>query len=116
MSTIEDLNPDGFSAPDPGVRYLSVGDAGPTVEALGSVTAQAILTELGDEPATPTGIADRVDTSVQNVCYHLPRLEEAGLVTVVGTRYSEKGVEMDVYARTVGAIVIGGPSPSADAE
>jgi len=53
-----------------------------------------------------------VDSSLQNVGYHLSRLEDAGLVTVVGTRYSEKGVEMDGYAPTVGAIVIGEPSPS----
>jgi DNA-binding transcriptional ArsR family regulator len=112
MSTIERLGPDGFSEPEPDVRYLPLDDAGPTVEALGSETAQSILSELGGDPATATEIADRVGTSVQNVCYHLPRLESAGLATVVGTRYSEKGAEMDVYARTVGAVVIGEPSSS----
>lgn len=116
MSTIERLSPDGFSEPEPGVQYLPVDDAGPTVEALGSETAQSILSETGGDPATASEIADRVGTSLQTVCYHLPRLESAGLVTVVGTRYSEKGAEMDVYAREVGAIVIGEPSPSPDAE
>jgi DNA-binding transcriptional ArsR family regulator len=116
MSTIERLSPDGFSEPEPDVQYLSMSDAGPTIEALGSRTAQSILARLSQDPATATEIADRVGTSLQNVGYHLPRLEEAGLVTVVGTRYSEKGAEMKVYARTVGAIVIGEPSPSAGAE
>jgi DNA-binding transcriptional ArsR family regulator len=116
MSTIERLSPDGFSEPEPDVRYLTLSDAGPTIEALRSETAQSILSAMGGEPTTATGVAERVETSLQNVCYHLSRLEEAGLVSVVGTRYSEKGAEMNVYAREVGALVIGAPSPSADAE
>ena len=39
-----------------------------------------------------------VDTSLQNVQYHLDRLESAGAIEVVDTVYSEKGREMDVYA------------------
>jgi DNA-binding transcriptional ArsR family regulator len=116
MSTIERLSPDGCSEPEPDTRYLSMDDAAATVTALGSRTARSIVVELGGEPATATEVADRVGTSVQNACYHLSRLEDAGLVTVVGTRYSEKGAEMDVYARAVGAVVIDTPSPSADAE
>jgi len=112
MSTIEALNPDGFPEPEPDVRYLPLDDAGPTVEALRSRTAQSILAAMDGEPATTTEITDRVDSSLQNVAYHLSRLEDAGLVAVVGTRYSERGAEMDVYARTVGAIVIGEPSSS----
>lgn len=115
MSTLERLSPSGFPEPEPDVQYLPVNDAGPTVEVLRSRTAQSIVAELSGDPATTTEIADRIGSSVQTVSYHLPRLEEAGLVTVVGTRYSEKGAEMDVYARTVGAIVIGEPSSSADA-
>jgi len=116
MSTIERLGPDGFAEPDPDVQYLSVDDAGQTAAALGSRTAQSILAGLGGDPATTTEVADRAGTSVQNAGYHLSKLQSAGLVTVVGTRYSEKGAEMDVYARTVGAIVIGAPSPSDDGE
>ncbi|MEF8842947.1 MAG: helix-turn-helix domain-containing protein [Haloarculaceae archaeon] len=114
MSTIERLSPDEFPEPEPDIRYLSVDDAGRTAAALGSRTAQSIVAELSGEPATTTEVADRIGSSVQTVSYHLPRLEEAGLVTVVGTQYSEKGAEMDVYARTVGAIVIGEPSPADD--
>ena len=114
MATLERLSPDGFAEPEPDVRYRDLDDAGPTVEALGSETAQSIVTALGGDPATASEISDRVGTSLQNVGYHLTRLEEAGLVTVVGTRYSEKGAEMNVYARTVGAIVIGEPSASSE--
>ncbi|MEF8869559.1 MAG: helix-turn-helix domain-containing protein, partial [Haloarculaceae archaeon] len=116
MSTIERLGPDGFAEPDPDIQYLSVDDAGRTAAALGSRTAQSILAELGGDPATTSEVADRAGTSVQNAGYHLSKLRSAGLVTVVGTRYSEKGAEMDVYARTVGAIVIGAPSSAEDRE
>ena len=112
MSTIERLSPDRFPEPEPRVRHLSMADAGPTVEALRSRTAQSIVAELGREPATATDVADRVDTSLQNAGYHLSRLEDAGLVTAVGTRYSEKGAEMTVYARSVAALVIGGTASS----
>jgi hypothetical protein len=42
-------------------------------------------------------IVDDVDTTLQNVHYHLNRLHEAGVIDVVDTAYSEKGREMNVY-------------------
>lgn len=108
MATIDRLSPDGFSEPDPAPTYLSLDDAGPMLEVLSSSTAQSIMIALSREPATATAIADRIGTSLQNVGYHLSQLEDAGLVTVVGTRYSEKGREMKVYARAVTSLVIGG--------
>jgi DNA-binding transcriptional ArsR family regulator len=112
MATIERLSPEQRVEPDPEHRYLSLAEAGPVLDSLTSETAQAILVELSDEPATPGVVADRVDTSLQNVSYHLSRLEAVDLVTVVGTRYSEKGREMNVYAAAVSSLVIvdpGGP-------
>lgn len=116
MSTIESLSPDRTRDPDPSPAYLSVAEAGPMLEALSSDTARSIVLALSGTPATPAEIADRVGSSVQNVSYHLSNLEDAGLVTVVGTRYSEKGYEMQVYARAVSALVIDGsgqPNPPA---
>jgi DNA-binding transcriptional ArsR family regulator len=78
------------------------------LDSLTSETAQSVLVELSRDPATPGDVADRVDTSIQNVSYHLSKLEDAGLVTVVGTRYSSKGREMKVYAPAVRSLVIGG--------
>lgn len=72
-------------------------------EVLGSIssdTSQAILNILGKAPMTATDIADSVDTSVQNVHYHLKRLRKADIVSIVGTWYSSKGKEMAVYALT----------------
>jgi len=66
--------------------------------ALSSNTARSILAALYTQPRTASEIADEVDTSLQNVNYHLTSLRESGLIKVVETWYSEQGKEMDVYA------------------
>ncbi|RLM52083.1 winged helix-turn-helix domain-containing protein [Halorubrum sp. Atlit-28R] len=83
---------------EPRVVGVDDDEADDLIAALGSETARAILSTLHDRPATKSEIADEVDTSLQNVQYHLSRLDEADLVDVVDTAYSEKGREMDVYA------------------
>lgn len=82
---------------EPRVVGVDSEDADRLLSALSSETARKLLAGLHDEPATPSGIADRLDTSVQNAQYHLGKLEDAELVRVVDTCYSEKGREMDVY-------------------
>ena len=89
------------TAPDdrePRVVGVDDEDAEDLIAALGSETAREILTKLHDEPATKSELAAAVDTSLQNVQYHLAKLDGADLVDVVDTAYSEKGREMDVYA------------------
>jgi DNA-binding transcriptional ArsR family regulator len=83
---------------EPRVVGVDDEDADDLIAALGSTTAREILTHLHDEPATKSEIAAAVDTSLQNVQYHLSKLDGADLVDVVDTTYSEKGREMDVYA------------------
>jgi DNA-binding transcriptional ArsR family regulator len=109
MSTLERLSPGQCVEPDRDNRTLSIEEAGPVLDTLSSSTAQSIVVELAEEPATPSEVVDRVGTSIQNVSYHLSQLEEAGLVTVVGTRYSEKGTEMKLYATQFTSLVIGSP-------
>ena len=65
---------------------------------LSSTVARSVLDELYHGPATQSELANRLDTSIQNVSYHLDNLVDAGLVDVVDQWYSEKGREMDVYA------------------
>jgi len=90
-----------------GPRVVSIGDgAEAVVEALRSETARSVLCALYEEPTVASTLADRVETSAQNVHYHLGRLRTAGLVEVAGTWYSEKGVEMDVYAPTGDPLVL----------
>lgn len=76
------------------------------LQTLSSETAQRILKTLSEEPGTVSDIAETVETSLQNVQYHLTRLSEAGLVEAVDTWYSEKGREMTVYALTAEELVI----------
>ncbi|MFB6251296.1 MAG: ArsR/SmtB family transcription factor [Halobellus sp.] len=82
----------------PRVVGLDDDDADELLSVLSSTTARQILGALHDEPTNPAALADTVDTSLQNVQYHLERLESAGAIEVVDTVYSEKGREMNVYA------------------
>jgi DNA-binding transcriptional ArsR family regulator len=95
LPSLPDATPDDR---EPRVVGVDDDDANELIAALGSETARDILTRLHDEPATKSELADAVDTSLQNVQYHLSKLDGADLVDVVDTVYSEKGREMDVYA------------------
>lgn len=88
-------------------QVVSLGDAdsGAVFSVLSSEAARSVLRELYRDPATKSELADRLDTSIQNVSYHLDNLTDAGLVCVAGEWYSEKGREMDVYAPE-GALVL----------
>lgn len=76
------------------------------ISVLQSKTARNLLTALYDEPMVPSDLADALDTSVQNIGYHLDNLHQVGLVEVVDTWYSAKGGTMDVYAPTTETLVI----------
>jgi DNA-binding transcriptional ArsR family regulator len=73
---------------------------------LSSGTAQSILGALDDDAKTTSEIADVVGTSIQNVHYHMQRLEENGLVEPIETWYSAKGKEMTVYALAAEKLVV----------
>jgi DNA-binding transcriptional ArsR family regulator len=75
-------------------------------EVLSSATARRILTAIYDQPRTPPEVRDEVGTSLQNVHYHLDRLEDADLIEPAGVSYSEKGSEMTVYAPRSEAVVL----------
>ncbi|AGB37832.1 ArsR/SmtB family transcription factor [Natronococcus occultus] len=90
----------------PRIVGLEGEDADAVFGALSSTTARRIYARLDDEPATPSDLAEAVDSSIQNVRYHLENLEEAGLVEVVDTWYSSRGNEMSVYATTDGPLIV----------
>lgn len=100
MADIWPSTPDTSAAEEPNPRVIGLDDeeADDLLSAMSSETAREVLTELHDEPATPSSLADRVDTSLQNVQYHLSNLREADMIEVIDTIYSEKGREMNVYA------------------
>lgn len=91
---------------DPRVVGVDSEDADALVAALSSQTGRDILATLYEEPATPATIAERVETSLQNVQYHLGKLEDGNLVEVADTAYSSKGREMNVYAPTAEPLVL----------
>ena len=88
------------------VVSLGDGDSDAVFSVLSSEAARSVLRELYRSPATKSELADRVDTSIQNVSYHLGNLADAGLVDVAGQWYSEKGREMDVYAPNGSPLVL----------
>jgi DNA-binding transcriptional ArsR family regulator len=98
------------ATPDEQPRILDIHDAGAdeVIDSLASETRRAVLRSLFEEPGTPSEIAERVDTSVQNLNYHLTDLTEAGLVEAIDARYSQKGQEMTVYGPANDPIVFVG--------
>jgi len=67
-------------------------------EALSARTTRQIFLSLHEQPQTASDLAEETDTSVQNVQYHLKKLQDVELVEDVDTWYSERGSEMNVYA------------------
>ncbi len=100
----------GTASPDEQLRVLDVDgeETDEVIDALSSETSRAMFRTLFEKPATPSEIAERVDTSVQNVNYHVSNLETAGLVEPIDTRYSEKGNEMTVYGPATDPLVFVG--------
>lgn len=100
MADLLPSTPDTSAADEPDPRVVGLDDeaADELLGALSSTTARELLDELHDEPAPPSDLADRVDTTLQNAQYHLDNLADAGLIEVVDTAYSAKGREMDIYA------------------
>jgi DNA-binding transcriptional ArsR family regulator len=90
----------------PRVVDLEGEDAEKVFGALSSETAREIFTALHEEPMTASDVAEAVDSSIQNVRYHLENLGDAGLVDVVDTWYSSRGNEMKVYAPKDGPLIV----------
>lgn len=90
------------------VRLVDVSDErdGKVLEPLSSETARQVVGAVKEQPQPASDIAESVDSSIQNVRYHLETLASAGLVETVDTWYSETGREMDVYAPTHEALVV----------
>jgi DNA-binding transcriptional ArsR family regulator len=85
---------------DPSVLYVDSDKAEQMLSTLSGETSLSIFRMLNDEALTASEIADRLELSVQNASYHLENLQEADLVEVIDTCYSEKGREMEIYAVT----------------
>ena len=95
--------PDGTSSPQPGggsgVIILEPGDekAQKIAKAIGSKTAGEILQLLKDGSHASTQIAEALKIPITTVQYHLENLVDAGIITIVEKRWSQKGREVKVY-------------------
>ncbi|AUV83435.1 ArsR family transcriptional regulator [Salinigranum rubrum] len=106
MAGLLPSKPDIDPNDEPRVVGLDSDDADELIDALSSSTTREVLAALHEDPASASELATRVDTSLQNVQYHLRKLEDAGLVEVGDTVYSEKGREMNVYVPADRALVV----------
>lgn len=82
---------------EPEVVGLADERAGELFDVLSSATARDVLQQLAEEPQTAAELTGAVDTSLQNVHYHLGNLHEAGAIEEVNIEYSSRGREMVVY-------------------
>lgn len=98
-----DVSPDDR---EPTMLALDDDRADEVFDALGSETARTILQSLHADPMPASELTEEVGTTLQNVQYHLTKLQAADLVTVVDTWYGENGAEMDIYAPTDEALVL----------
>ncbi|SDJ97061.1 Helix-turn-helix domain-containing protein [Halovenus aranensis] len=85
---------------DPAVFYVDDERTAEMISTLSGETALTIFRMLSDDALTASEIADDLDLSVQNASYHLDNLQEADLIEVIDTCYSEKGREMEIYTVT----------------
>ncbi|TQQ81434.1 ArsR/SmtB family transcription factor [Halonotius roseus] len=88
----------GEATPQPRIMGMDDDAAEETLSALSPATRRQVYRALFVEAQTTSELAETVDSSIQNVQYHLETLEDAGLVEPIDTVYSGKGNEMTVFA------------------
>lgn len=93
-------------AGEPRLIDIAAEDADAVFAALSSETARNVYAAVAEEPQTASDLAKSLDSSIQNVRYHLDNLQSAGLVEVVDTWYSSRGSEMKVYGSSDGPLVL----------
>ena len=118
MAGLLPSTPDTSAAEESSPRVIGLDDdeASDLLSALSSETARRVLAALHEEPTNAAELAERVDTSLQNVQYHLRKLDDAGLVSfspeegIVSARREPPGAWRDEAARvrlsTVARLVV----------
>jgi len=100
----------GEATPQPRIIKMDDDAAEETLSALSAATRRQLYRALFVEPQTTSELAETVDSSIQNVQYHLETLEDAGLVEPIDTVYSGKGNEMTVFAPASDPLILVGDS------
>lgn len=91
---------------DPRIVTLQEDSGDEIVSVLSSETTRNVYMSIEERPSTPKAIADELDMSIQNVHYHLEKIQDAGLIETSGFEYSEKGREMQIYEPTEDELII----------
>ncbi|WGI17748.1 transcriptional regulator [Methanonatronarchaeum sp. AMET-Sl] len=91
---------------DPDVIELGSEEAEVVLDALSSKTTREVFLRIYEDPCAVSDIASETGNSIQNIKYHVDKLQKAGLIKVTGTWYSETGNEMNVYSPLNEAIVL----------
>ncbi|WP_128906612.1 ArsR/SmtB family transcription factor [Halorubrum amylolyticum] len=95
------------SGPDePVIAGLEDEDADQLFDALGSEMSRAVLAACYEDGQTRSELADELETSIQNISYHVDKLESAGLLEPAETRYGANGSEVLVYEPSKQAVII----------
>lgn len=87
-------------------KSVSFENAGAILDALSSDTSRCVVETLRQASDTPSGLAERLDISIQVATYHLDQLQEVGLIKVIDTCYSTRGREMKVYTLVAEEVVL----------
>ncbi len=96
---------------EPTVVGLDDEEADKLFDALGSETSRAVLAACYERGRTRSELAGDLETSIQNVGYHVDKLESAGLLEAVETRYGENGREVRVYEPSKRAVIVAAGEP-----
>ncbi|NLD56521.1 MAG: helix-turn-helix transcriptional regulator [Methanomicrobiales archaeon] len=90
------------------ILVLEPGDerAQKIARAMASQTANDILQQLADAPASLNDIAERLGQPINTVKYHVENLLGAGLIAVAETKYSVKGREVKLYSLTNQLLIV----------
>lgn len=99
---------DSETSHNPSLRVADMNDEDVVqiFKALSGKSTYRIYTEIQETPRTASELQDQLETSIQNIHYHLDKLEDAGLIEVVDAQYSEKGTEMAVFGPTHSPLII----------
>lgn len=75
-------------------------------KAMGSQTASDILRFLAGGAKSLTDITDTLAVPMNTAKYHVENLLDAGLITVIDTKYSVKGREVKLYSLTNQLLIV----------
>lgn len=89
-----------------GVIEMPDAEAVSLFKTLGDDTTIQIYSAIQEEPKVAPELEDESGTTIQNIHYHLDKLEDAGLIEPVGNWVSDTGVEMTVYGAVYDPLVI----------